>query len=98
MALDNGVSAYEVDKVFWLISSGNYYLDLDENGQIIKGKSYREDFIKSARKCLGLKEADVPGECGGIKLPKIITKESLEKLQEESEKDTEEPEKQGNKK
>lgn len=39
MANDNKVTPYEVDKVLWLICSGNYYLD------DIKAKSKKDEFI-----------------------------------------------------
>ncbi len=44
MAEDNEVTPYQVDKVLWLIGSGNFY----NNGISIPG--HREDFLKKAKK------------------------------------------------
>lgn len=43
IAKDNNVTPYEVDKVLWLICSGNYYLDE------IKVKSKKEEFINELK-------------------------------------------------
>lgn len=46
MAEDNKVTPYKVDKVLWLIGSGNFYNDGINNGR------HEEEFIKEAKKRL----------------------------------------------
>jgi hypothetical protein len=46
VADQNGVTAYAVDKVFWLIGSGKFHLDIDEQtGQamVFKGREKRKE-------------------------------------------------------
>jgi thermostable 8-oxoguanine DNA glycosylase len=45
IAEDNNVSPYRVDKIFWLISSGNYYKNKN-----IKKKRLSEEFISLVKK------------------------------------------------
>ena len=44
-----GISTYNVDKLFWLIGSGSFYDDMDENGKILKIPTKRKDFIKLSK-------------------------------------------------
>ena len=47
IADDNGITPYKLDKVLWLICSGNYYLD-----EGIKAPSYKKEFIEQAKEHL----------------------------------------------
>lgn len=44
IAEENNITPYKLDKIFWLISSGNYYLDN------IKTKNHKKDFINYMKK------------------------------------------------
>ena len=45
--IDSKVTPYKIDKVLWLISSGEYYL-----AEGITGDKHREDFIEYVKGCL----------------------------------------------
>ncbi|MBI9037600.1 MAG: hypothetical protein JEY97_05655 [Bacteroidales bacterium] len=44
IAESNEVTPYNVDKLFWLIGSGKFYLEKQENGKIFKIKRNAENF------------------------------------------------------
>lgn len=46
VAESNNVSPYNVDKLFWLIGSGKFYLEKDSLGKIFKLKRNAETFIQ----------------------------------------------------
>lgn len=46
VAESNNVSPYNVDKLFWLIGSGKFYLEKDNHGNIFKLKRNAETFIQ----------------------------------------------------
>ncbi|HKP54947.1 MAG TPA: hypothetical protein VJ183_20115 [Chloroflexia bacterium] len=48
VAQNNGKSAYDVDKLFWLVASGNFYIQGRKTGR------NRVDFISSAQQELGI--------------------------------------------
>ena len=50
IADDNKVTPYQVDKVFWLICSGSYYLDYDKSGKQIRIKSQKAELIDYLKK------------------------------------------------
>lgn len=52
VARNVGVSPYNVDKLFWLIGSGSFYDDIDENGKALKIPTKRGEFIKKSRRIL----------------------------------------------
>ena len=41
-----GETPYKVDKIFWLISTRNYYLDRDK----VKINGFRDEFVEKAKK------------------------------------------------
>lgn len=43
------ISAYKLDKILWLICSGKFYLDLDENGAGIKVPGRKDDLLAAIR-------------------------------------------------
>lgn len=56
MADDCGETPYKVDKILWLISSGNFYLDKDGSGKPLRVKGRRKAFIEAAQEALRQQE------------------------------------------
>lgn len=52
VAENNNVSPYNVDKLFWLIGSGKFYLEKDSLGKIFKLKRNAETFIQFVKKLI----------------------------------------------
>jgi hypothetical protein len=48
LAADNGVTPYKADKIFWLICSGYFYKDFDDNVKYPKA----DDFIEKAKRVM----------------------------------------------